>query len=105
MRFVDSSDTTIDKNSKIRLILVYFLTPCCEMILAKGILKETKLIRYIKFTHIMVSAEIFKEVVIFGRAITVIFAINCMINCDVAAIMMTTLLSDMLIKDPPYYIL
>ena len=56
------------------------------MILAKGRLKATKLIRYIKFTHKSVSAENFKFEDIFGSATTVILAINCIINCDIAAI-------------------
>ena len=43
--FIENTEIKTEKNSNKRLILVDFLTPYCEIILAKGRLNATKLIR------------------------------------------------------------
>ncbi|AMD17142.1 hypothetical protein TL18_03365 [Methanobrevibacter sp. YE315] len=70
------------------------------MILAKGKLKATKLIRYIRFIHKRMSAGKFKLKAISGSATTVILAINCIINCAVAATINVSLVCEKLIIIP-----
>ena len=99
--FTDRNDSRPDTNNKIRLILVHFLIPYCDMTFAKGKLNATKLIKYIRFTHIIISAEKFNDSDLFGSATIVIFAISCIISCDVAATIITVLFSEKLIIIPP----
>ena len=95
------TDTIMDTNSKIRLTLVHLLIPYWDMIFEKGMLNATKLIRYIRFTHISISAEKFNVWDILGSATTVMFAISCTINCAIAATISAVLFSEMLMIIPP----
>ena len=80
------TDNTTETSKPIKLILTHLLTPNYAMILANGMHDATRATKYIRLTHNMFPAWKFKSIIISGSATTVMFAINCCVSCDNAAI-------------------